>query len=103
MMILRGVASDATKAGKQRQYDRGQRPGGPVLDGMLLRVERDGQDRVIARLYLPDREGRAPTIARLFDLSEEGHGDAAVAKRHLAPLHSSWCVAEPCTALPRVK
>lgn len=73
--------SDATKAGKQRQYDRGQRPGGPVLDGMLLRVERDGQDRVIARLYLPDREGRAPTVARLFDLSEEGHGDAAVAKR----------------------
>jgi DNA invertase Pin-like site-specific DNA recombinase len=75
--------SDATKAGKQRQYDRGQRPGGPVLDGMLLRVERDGQDRVVARSYLPDPDpnGRAPTILRLFDLSEEGYGDALVAKR----------------------
>lgn len=73
--------SDATKAGKQRQYDRGQRPGGPVQDGMRLQVERDAGDRVIARNYFPDSEGRAPTIERLFDLSEEGHGDAAVAKR----------------------
>jgi DNA invertase Pin-like site-specific DNA recombinase len=73
--------SDATKAGKKRQYDRGQRPGGPVPDGLLLQVERDGQDRVTARSYLPDREGRGPTIAHLFDLAEEGHGDAAVAKR----------------------
>jgi DNA invertase Pin-like site-specific DNA recombinase len=73
--------SDATKAGKQRQYDRGTRPGGPVQDGMALRIERDDQDRIIARNYVPDREGRAPTIERLFDLSEEGNGDAIVAKR----------------------
>lgn len=73
--------SDVTRAGKQRQYDRGERPGGPVPDGLALRVERDEQDRVTARSYVPDADGRGPTIGRLFDLSEQGHGDAEVGKR----------------------
>jgi DNA invertase Pin-like site-specific DNA recombinase len=73
--------SEATKAGKQRQYERGQRPGGPVQDGMRLVVERDENDRVVSRNYLPDEGERGQVIGRLFDLAEEGHGDGTVAKK----------------------
>jgi DNA invertase Pin-like site-specific DNA recombinase len=73
--------SAATRAGKQRQYDRGQRPGGPVPDGLRLKIERDDDDRVISRTYVPDHDGRGPVIERLFELSEEGHGDAKVAQK----------------------
>src|SRR5262249_13736109 len=72
--------SAAVRAGKQRQYDRGERPGGPAPDGMVLRVERDEHDRIVATSYVPDPD-RAPTVRRLFDIAEDGHGDAQVAKR----------------------
>lgn len=73
--------SEATKAGKQRQYDRGTRPGGPVQDGLVLVVERDKQDRIVGRTVEPDRDGRAPVIERLFDLAEGGNADGTVAKQ----------------------
>jgi DNA invertase Pin-like site-specific DNA recombinase len=73
--------SEATKAGKQRMYDRGERPGGPVQDGMRLVVERDENDRVVSRTYLPDEGERGLVIGRLFDLADEGHGDATVGQK----------------------
>lgn len=69
--------SEAVMAGKNRQFERGEKLGGPVNDGLSLRVERDAADRVVARHYERDPE-RAPIIERLFDLADEGHSDSSV-------------------------
>lgn len=71
--------SEAVSKGKQRQLERGERMGGPVLDGQLLRVERNDRDEVVARRYLRDPE-RAPIIEALFALAEAGHGDGVIAR-----------------------
>jgi DNA invertase Pin-like site-specific DNA recombinase/diadenosine tetraphosphatase ApaH/serine/threonine PP2A family protein phosphatase len=71
--------SSHVKRGKQRQLEQGQRLGGPVPDGYLLRVVRDEHDRVTARDYLFDPE-REPTIRRMHALSLEGHGAPAVSR-----------------------
>jgi site-specific DNA recombinase len=71
--------SQAVSAGKDRQIERGERLGGPVPDGLTLAVERDDRDRVVARRYTKDPE-RGPIIERIFDLSEQGYGDAVVAR-----------------------
>jgi DNA invertase Pin-like site-specific DNA recombinase len=67
------------KRGKQRQLEQGQRLGGPIPDGYLLRVIRDVHDRVTARDYRfdPDRE---PTIRRMAALALGGHGAPAVGR-----------------------
>lgn len=72
--------SEAVTSGKDRQMERGERLGGPVPDGLVLRVERDAADRVVARHYERDPE-RAPIVERAFELSEQGHGDGIVARR----------------------
>jgi DNA invertase Pin-like site-specific DNA recombinase len=71
--------SEAVKSAKDRQMAAGTKLGGPPPEGLLLVVERDDQDRVTARRYERDPE-RAPIIERIFELSEEGHGDAAIAR-----------------------
>lgn len=71
--------SEATSSGKDGQMERGQRLGGPVPDGLKLAVDTDSAGRVLARTYERDPE-RAPVVERAFELSEQGHGDAAVAR-----------------------
>ena len=71
--------SEAVKSAKDRQMAAGTKLGGPPPEGLLLVVERDDQDRVRARRYERDPE-RAPIIERVFELSEEGHGDATIAR-----------------------
>jgi DNA invertase Pin-like site-specific DNA recombinase len=71
--------SSHVKRGKQRQLEQGQHLGGPVPDGMLLRVIRDEHDRITAREYRFDPE-REPTIRRMFELSLEGHGAPAISR-----------------------
>lgn len=58
---------------------RGRRVGGPVPDGYRGDVTRDSNGRVASRTILID-EKRAPLVRRVFDLSEQGYGDATIAR-----------------------
>jgi site-specific DNA recombinase len=71
--------AEAVSRGKDRQIEQGTRLGGPVPDGLRLRVQRDDMDRVVSRRYARDPE-RAPVIERIFELSEHGIGDGEVAR-----------------------
>lgn len=71
--------SGAVTSGKDRQMKAGHRLGGPVPDGLRLFVERDAADRVTSRRYERDPD-RAPIIQEAFRLSEQGMGDAPVAR-----------------------
>lgn len=70
--------SEAVRAGKRRQFDRGERLGGPVPDGYIRTIEVvDG--RVVSHYELDPV--RAPIIRRLFELCEANLADATVARR----------------------
>jgi len=66
--------SEAVRAGKRRQLDRGERLGGPVPDGYRRGIQPDGR-----AVYALDPE-RAPIIRRLFALAEQGMGDPSIAR-----------------------
>lgn len=69
--------SEAVKAGKRRQLDRGQRLGGPVPDGYLRVIEMHRGSPVT--VYALDPE-RAPVIHRAFELAAENVGDPTIAR-----------------------
>ena len=71
--------SAAVTAGKERQFERGERLGGPVPDGLRRVVAVDERGKTHAR-YGPD-PARSAVIERIFALSESGLGDPAVARR----------------------
>lgn len=71
---------DAVTSGKDRQFAKGQRLGGPVVDGLRLIVKRDAADNVVSRDYVID-DARIGIIREIFALSEAGHGDAAIASK----------------------
>jgi len=68
--------SEAVRAGKRRQFERGERLGGPVPDGYRRVLELDSTGGVSGRYEL-DPE-RAAVIARLFELAASGMADANV-------------------------
>lgn len=70
--------SEAVKSGKRRQFERGQRQGGPVPDG-YIRLKNVVGEHVVIRYDL-DPE-RAPIIERIFMLADEGLPPAIIARR----------------------
>jgi DNA invertase Pin-like site-specific DNA recombinase len=66
-----------TKAGKDRQMQRGERLGGPPPDGLRRVVTVDDRGKPRTHYELDDE--RAPIIRRAFVLSEQGLGDPSVA------------------------
>lgn len=70
--------SDAVRAGKRRQFERGERLGGPVPDG-YLRILNSLSDGQICSEYHLD-PARAPILRRAFQLSAEGIGDPSIAR-----------------------
>lgn len=73
--------SDAVRSGKQRQWERGERLGGPVPDGYLRTTTRDPRTDAVVRVeYRPCPE-RAPIIARVFELADAGLAPANIARR----------------------
>jgi DNA invertase Pin-like site-specific DNA recombinase len=72
--------SEAVKAGKRRQLERGQRLGGPIPDGYaVLERRHDPGGRLVDISYRLDPE-RASVIRLIFDLYEQGLGDPSVAR-----------------------
>lgn len=69
--------SEAVRAGKRRQLQRGQRIGGPVPDGYLRTTELHHGNPVT--VYVLDPE-RAPIIGRAFELAAENVGDPTIAR-----------------------
>jgi DNA invertase Pin-like site-specific DNA recombinase len=74
--------SAAVKSGKQRAFERGDWPGGPVPDGLKLSA-RGPDDK---RKPEPDEE-RAPVIRRMAALADEGMSWGAVARKLNAEGH----------------
>jgi DNA invertase Pin-like site-specific DNA recombinase len=71
--------SEAVKAGKRRQFERGYWSGGPAPDGYT--VERTvNEDGSVSRRLLIDLE-RAEVIRLIFSLAKAGHGDPTIARR----------------------
>lgn len=64
------------QAGKEREFKKGNRTGGPLPDGLLKRGHSDTGDLH----YVRDPE-RAPIIEEAFKLALENYGDAAIARR----------------------
>jgi site-specific DNA recombinase len=71
--------SKATRAGKQRQLDRGEHLGGPVCDGYRQVAQHDDSGRVVGRTFALDPD-RAPVVRAMFDLAAEGAPDARIAR-----------------------
>jgi DNA invertase Pin-like site-specific DNA recombinase len=69
----------AVKAGKRRQFERGEWGGGPAPDGYV--VEREFRDGGEPTRRLVIDEDRAQIIRMAFQLGEQGHGDPTIAKR----------------------
>ncbi len=69
--------SEAVLAGKDRQIERGERLGGPVVDGYrrVITVE----EGAVAVRYELDGE-RAPVLRRAFELAGRGMGDPSIAR-----------------------
>jgi DNA invertase Pin-like site-specific DNA recombinase len=67
------------RRGKRAQFERGERLGGPVPDGLLRVVELDKSGKASAS-YERD-PARAPIVERAFGLAADGHGDPTIAKR----------------------
>lgn len=70
--------SEAVRAGKRRQFDRGEPLGGPVPDGYRRVVEVDASGSVAVRYEL-DAE-RLPVVQRVFELAASPMADANVAR-----------------------
>jgi DNA invertase Pin-like site-specific DNA recombinase len=69
--------SEAVKSGKRRQFEKGERLGGPVPDG-YMRLLRTVESKAMAYYELcPQRE---PIIRRLFELAAEGMPPATIAR-----------------------
>ncbi|HYM58490.1 MAG TPA: recombinase family protein [Solirubrobacteraceae bacterium] len=87
--MLVGVASEMAhkysadlaahvKRGMQAQFDRGERLGGPVPEGYLLKAGIENERAT--REYVIDGE-RAPIIRRAVELALDGLGSGAIARR----------------------
>jgi DNA invertase Pin-like site-specific DNA recombinase len=70
--------SEAVRSGKRRQFERGERLGGPVPDGYLLKDALDSEGRAVKRYEL-DPE-RAPIVSRIFELADSGMAPGAIAR-----------------------
>ena len=78
--------SDHVKRGLRQTFDAGQRLGGPVPDGYVLKVVRDARDKIVSREYPVDPERQA-VIRRLFELADGGTVPENIATRLNAEGH----------------
>lgn len=70
--------SDAVKAGKRRQFERGEPLGGPIPDGYVGVPEVVGSAISVRRQIDPDR---APLIRRIFALADAGVAPGRMARQ----------------------
>lgn len=80
--------SEAVRAGKKRQFERGERLGGPLPDGYRL-VRHVRQDGSVSSRYELDPV-RSLVIRRAFDLAAGGMADANVARALTGRATGPW-------------